>query len=71
MAQNDWEKEISERSNTKSYYSEPELMKIFKTLINTFYLLQQHHITHRDIKPQNILVVNGKLKICDLEMQEY
>ena len=65
MAQNDWEKEISERSNTKSYYSEPELMKIFKTLINTFYLLQQHHITHRDIKPQNILVVNGKLKICD------
>jgi tRNA A-37 threonylcarbamoyl transferase component Bud32 len=65
LAQNDWEKEIEERSKIKKYYTEPELMKIFKTLINTFYLLQEHHITHRDIKPQNILVVNGKLKICD------
>ena len=65
LAQNDWEKEILERSKTKNYYPEPELMNIFRELINTFYLLQEHHITHRDIKPQNILVVNGKLKICD------
>ena len=65
LGQNDWEKDILERGKTKNYYSELDLINIFKTLINTFYLLQKHHITHRDIKPQNILVVNGKLKICD------
>ena len=65
LAENDWEKDILKRKETKNYYSEPELMAIFKNIINTFYLLQEHHITHRDIKPQNILIANGKLKICD------
>jgi tRNA A-37 threonylcarbamoyl transferase component Bud32 len=65
LAENDWEKEILKRKETKNYYSESELMAKFTNLINTFYLLQQHHITHRDIKPQNILIVNGKLKVCD------
>ena len=27
--------------------------------------MQNNHITHRDIKPQNILVINGKYKLCD------
>ena len=65
LAENDWEKEILKRSETKKYYSESELMEIFHNLINTFSLLQDHHITHRDIKPQNILLTNGKFKICD------
>jgi len=65
VAENDWEKEILKRSETKKYYSESELMNIFHNLINTFSLLQDHHITHRDIKPQNILLKNGRFKICD------
>ncbi len=65
LAENDWEKEILKRSETKKYYSESELMNIFHNLINTFSLLQDHHITHRDIKPQNILLKNGRFKICD------
>ena len=34
-------------------------------LISTLVLFQKNHITHRDIKPQNILVINGKYKLCD------
>ena len=40
-------------------------MEIFRNLIKTFALLQTNHITHRDIKPQNILLSKGKMKICD------
>ena len=34
-------------------------------LIKTLSLLQKNHITHRDIKLQNILLVNNKYKIGD------
>ena len=65
LAEKDWEKEIIRRRDTQQYYQEYELMEIFKDLIKTFSLLQNNKITHRDIKPQNIMIVNGKLKICD------
>ena len=65
LAEKDWEKEISRRRENNQYYQEYELMEIFKHLINTFSQLQNNKITHRDIKPQNIMIVNGKLKICD------
>ena len=65
LAEKDWEKEIARRRESQQYYQEYELMKIFKHLINTLSQLQNNRITHRDIKPQNIMMVNGKLKICD------
>ena len=65
LAEKDWEKEISRRRDNQQYYQEYELMEIFKHLINTLSQLQNNRITHRDIKPQNIMMVNGKLKICD------
>ena len=34
-------------------------------LIATLSLLEKNHITHRDIKPQNILVLNGEYKLGD------
>ena len=49
----------------KKYYIEGELIIILKQLIETFSLLQKNNVTHRDIKPQNILIVNNKYKICD------
>ena len=65
LADKDWETEIMNRSKQKKYYYEYELMEIFKYLIRIFALLQNNHITHRDIKPQNIMLINGKMKICD------
>ena len=62
----DWEKEIFNREKTKKYYSEEELIIILKNLIYTFAELQRNNISHRDIKPQNILLCkDNSLKIAD------
>ncbi len=66
IAIHDWEKEIMLRNSKKKYYTEKELIKILKELIHTFAELQKHKISHRDIKPQNILLFpDNKFKICD------
>jgi len=65
LADRDWEQEIKIRKENSNFYTENELFSIMKQLIKTLSLLQQHHITHRDIKLQNILLVNNKFKICD------
>ena len=65
LAEKDWEKEILWRNNNQLFYQEYELMEIFGNLIKTFSLLQNKNITHRDIKPQNIMIINGNFKICD------
>ena len=65
LCEGDFEKEIKMRSNFGSYYTEGELDNIIKQLISTLSFLQKRHITHRDIKPQNILISNGKYRLCD------
>ena len=65
LADKDWEQEITKREKNKKYYEEYELMDIFSHLIKTFSALQNIRFVHRDINPQNIMFVNGKLKICD------
>ena len=65
IAERDWEKELFERQKYKKYYSEKELFLIMNQLIKTLSLLQKNHITHRDIKPQNVLVNKGIYKISD------
>ena len=65
LAEIDWEKEIKKRKEKKNYYTEGELFEILKQLTKTFSLLQKNNITHRDIKPQNILVVKKVYKVCD------
>ena len=66
LAIRDWEKEIIQRNQRKNYYSENELFQILKELIHTFSELQKHKISHRDIKPQNILLFNdNSFKIAD------
>jgi serine/threonine protein kinase len=65
LANIDWEKEIKKRKEKKEYYTEGELFDILKQLTSTFALLQKNNITHRDIKPQNVLIVNGVYKVCD------
>jgi len=58
LASTDWEKEILARHNKNKYYTENELMEIISSLITTFAQLQKENISHRDIKPQNILIFN-------------
>ena len=65
LAEMDWDHEIYNRAQIHLYYEENELMEIMAKIVKTFSLLQKNHITHRDIKPQNIMIVNGKFKICD------
>ena len=64
-AERDWDQEINIRSQYNLYYKENEIIDIMKQLVLTLALLQKNHITHRDIKPQNILVINGSYKLCD------
>lgn len=65
LAERDWEQELSNRKKNNLFYTEYEMVNILGNLIKTFSLLQSKHITHRDVKPQNIMIINGKLKICD------
>ena len=64
-AERDWDQEINVRGQYGIYYKENEIIDIMKQLILTLSLFQKNRITHRDIKPQNILVINGKYKLCD------
>ena len=65
LAKTDWEIEIKYRSKHKLFYTEEELLNIIKQLVNCYSLLQKCNITHRDVKPQNILIINTLYKICD------
>ena len=65
MCDKDFEQEIKFRGSYYLFYSEKEIRNIMCQLITTLASLQKNHITHRDIKPQNILVVNGQYKLCD------
>jgi hypothetical protein len=51
----DWEKELLKRCKTRFYYTENQLIQILSNLVWTFAVLQKKAISHRDIKPQNIL----------------
>ena len=71
-AEYDWETEISRRKKTKNYYTEDELFYILSNLVATFAILQQKGVSHRDVKPQNILYFgNNQYKICDFGEAKY
>ena len=62
----DWEKEIKNNSLQKKFYKEEDLILILKQLCSALSFLQRKRISHRDIKPQNILVFNTKIyKLAD------
>ena len=55
IANCDWEQELINRHKDNAFYTEIELIEILKSLVNTLAELQKRGISHRDIKPQNIL----------------
>ena len=65
LATIEWVKEIKRRGKKKNFYTEGELLSISKRLIRTFSQLQKNGISHRDIKPQNVLLIDNDYKICD------
>ena len=68
----DWETEILNKKKIKNYYTEQELYIILTNLVGTFAFLQQKGISHRDVKPQNILCfANNEYKICDFGEAKY
>ena len=65
LARTDWEDEIKYRSKHNLYYTENEIFNIISQLVQCFALLQKHNVSHRDVKPQNILILNDLYKVCD------
>ena len=62
----DWEQELLNRQRVNAFYTENEIMNILKSLVNTFAILQKKGISHRDVKPQNILCFgNEGYKLSD------
>ena len=65
LAETDWEQEINFRNKKNLFYSKQELFEIIKQLVTCYALLQKNNISHRDVKPQNVLILNGLYKLCD------
>ena len=67
IAKNDWDKEIKRRLQKRKKYTEEELINIIRELTDALLFMQKElKISHRDIKPQNILVFeDGVYKLAD------
>jgi serine/threonine protein kinase len=65
LGERDWEKALQLRMKHQKFYSEYELYQIIFQIVKTLSLMQKNKISHRDIKPQNVLIINGLYKLCD------
>ncbi len=65
LGERDWLAELKMREVCQLYYTEYELFDIALQLIKSLAIMQNHNITHRDIKPHNILLFKGVFKLCD------
>ena len=63
----DWDKEIKLHLAKRKIYTEKELIDILKQLTEALlFLKNKFNISHRDIKPQNILIFDdNKYKLAD------
>ncbi len=65
LAKTDWLKQIEDEN---MIYSEEQLINILINLSRALSIMQYKNIAHRDIKPQNILIMeNGEYKIADFD----
>ena len=67
LSEGDWDKEIKKKLKQRKNYSEKELINIlYQLTCALLYIQEKYHISHRDIKPQNVLVFpDGKYKLAD------
>ena len=71
LSKTDWEKEILFRQRQNLFCCEDELFKILFNLVDTLAKLQKENISHRDIKPQNILVFEDKYNINYYKLADF
>ena len=66
-AERDWDKDIKKRLQERRHYTEDELISIIRQITSALlYMKEKLNITHRDIKPQNVLIFNdGVFKLAD------
>ena len=66
-AERDWDKDIKRRLQERRYYTEEELVSILRQLTSALLFMKEKlNITHRDIKPQNVLIFEGGIyKLAD------
>lgn len=50
--------ELSTELRSRSYLPEPEVQQITRQVLHALYYLHQRGVTHRDIKPDNILIAS-------------
>ena len=66
MALLDWDDEIRKHLDQRKAYKESELINILKQLVSALCFMQRNKISHRDIKPQNVLVFKHNIyKVAD------
>lgn len=54
------------------YLEEPEIRKVAQQLVRALHYIHSNRITHRDLKPQNILMTSeGNIKLCDFGFARY
>lgn len=61
---------INSKRLNKTYFSNEELLLMFQQLANGMMAINSK-LVHRDIKPQNILIQDGILKITDFGLAKY
>jgi len=66
-AERDWDRDIKRRLQERKYYTEEELISIMRQITSALlYMKDKLNITHRDIKPQNVLIFEGGIyKLAD------
>ncbi len=66
LSERDWDKDIKNHIAKKKLYSEKKLINILRQLTSALLFMKQNaKISHRDIKPQNVLIFNGVYKLAD------
>lgn len=57
--------EIDKRARRRDYYTEQQLLERFADMVKAISTMHARGIVHRDIKPQNIFLQDGKAKVGD------